>query len=177
MLALALSAWPLPLAAAEEGRVILLALELGAILLVAKLAGELAARVFRQPAVLGELLSGVLIGHHALGGVAIPGVGAPLFPAPEAGAAIPVSPELWAIAQLGAVLLLFLIGLETDFRMFLRYSVPGLFVGLGGVGFAFALGDLSSVALGLAPAPMHPAALFLGTISVATSVGITARST
>src|SRR5207302_42875 len=73
------------------------------------------------------------------------------------------------------VVLLFLAGLETDFRMFLRYSIAGLLVGLGGVLGSFLLGAWIAVAWGLAPSFLHPTALFLGAISVATSVGITAR--
>jgi Kef-type K+ transport system membrane component KefB len=167
-----------PLSAAAGGlaeRTMLLALELAAILLVAKIAGEIFERALKLPAVLGELLAGMAIGPYALGGIPLPGLGGPLFPPEPPGNPLPVSPELWAIAQIASIVLLFVVGLETDFRMFLRYSLPGLLVGMGGVVGAFFLGAWLAVAMGHAPSFMHPEALFLGTISVATSVGITAR--
>jgi Kef-type K+ transport system membrane component KefB len=88
-----------------------------------------------------------------------------------------VSPELYGIATLASIILLFLAGLETDLAAFLRYSVVGSCVGMGGLVAAFVMGDLCGV---LWPGNginsfMDPAALFLGVISVATSVGITAR--
>lgn len=153
----------------------LVLLELGAIVLAAKLAGELFERVLRQPAVLGEVLAGVAIGPHALGAARLPWIGAPLFPPPAAGAALPVAPEIWAIAQLASVVLLFVVGLETDLRMLARYGAAGLLVGVGGVAGSFALGAGITVGFGLAPSVLHPEALFLGAISVATSIGITAR--
>jgi len=174
--------FPLAEAASLTERMTLLVLEFAAILVVAKLAGELFERVLRQPAVLGELVAGIAIGPYALGGIDLPLLGHALFPAPgsgplapAAGATIPVSSELWALAQIAAIILLFVVGLETDFDMFLRYSFPGLLVGAGGVAGSFVLGDALTVAFGYAPNFMHPEALFMGAISVATSVGITAR--
>ncbi len=77
---------------------------------------------------------------------------------------------------MGSVILLFVSGLETDLKTFLRFSGKGSVVGLGGIFISFLLG--SGVTALLNPAVdsiMHPTALFLGTISTATSVGITAR--
>ncbi len=154
-----------------------LVLQLGMILVAAKLAGELFERWLRQPSVLGELLAGVAIGPYALGGIDLPAIGA-LFghaPSGEAPAAIPVSLELWSIAQIGSVILLFVAGLETDFHLFFRYGRPAIAIALGGIILPFALGDLIAVAFGLAAGPTDPVALFVGTIMTATSVGITAR--
>jgi Kef-type K+ transport system membrane component KefB len=170
----ALAALPLAAAGGLGHRMSLLVLQLAVILLVAKVVGELFERFLKQPAVLGELVAGMAIGPYALGRLALPGLG-PLFPRPGEGTLLPVSPELWGIAQLASIVLLFVVGLETDFRMFVRYSFPGLLVGLGGVLGSFFLGAAVTVAFGLAPHLLHPEALFLGTISVATSVGITAR--
>src|SRR5438128_425736 len=97
-------------------RVALFVLQLAVVLLAAKLAGEVATRV-GQPAILGELLAGVAIGPHALGALDVPGLGS-LFPAAEG--PVPILPELYAISQLGAVILLFSAGLETDLRLFLK---------------------------------------------------------
>lgn len=152
----------------------ILILQLGVIIIAAKIGGFLFQRFLNMPSVLGELASGMLIGPYALGGlIHLPSIGF-LFAEHEGLAA---SAELYGIATLASIILLFLAGLETDLAAFLRYSVVGSFVGLGGLVFSFLLGDLCAV---LWPGNgidsfMDPAALFLGVISVATSVGITAR--
>jgi Kef-type K+ transport system membrane component KefB len=150
-----------------------LVLQLAVIIICARLGGFLFQRFLKLPSVLGELVSGMVIGPYALGAkIPLPGIG-PLFATQTIG--LPVSSELYAIATIASIVLLFLSGLETDLRTFLRYSVVGSIVGLGGLLFSFILGDLCAVWFGLAPSFMHPTALFLGTISTATSVGITAR--
>ncbi len=154
-----------------------LVLQLSVILFAAKLAGELFERWLKQPSVLGELLAGVVIGPFALGGMNLPLVGA-LFghsTATEGISVIPVSNELWAVAQIGAVILLFYAGLETDFNLFFRYSGPAFTTALGGVILPFLFGDLATVLFGVAAGPLDPVALFMGAIMTATSVGITAR--
>ena len=152
----------------------LLVIQLAIIIIVAKVGGYLATRFLKMPSVLGELISGMIIGPYALGAkIILPDFG-PLF-TEHAGFA--ASAELYGIATLASIILLFLAGLETDLAAFLRYSVVGSVVGLGGLLSAFFIGDLAAV---LWPGNgihnfMDPAALFLGVISVATSVGITAR--
>ncbi len=151
----------------------LLVLQLALIIIAARLGGFLFQRFLKLPSVLGELVSGMIIGPYALGAkIPLPGIG-PLFATQTIG--LPVSSELYAIATIASIVLLFLSGLETDLRTFLRYSVVGSLVGLGGLFFSFILGDFCAVWFGLAPSFIHPTALFLGTISTATSVGITAR--
>ncbi len=151
-----------------------LVLQLAVIIICAKIGGYLVQRFLKMPSVLGELVSGMVIGPYALGGkILLPHVGA-LFSESYGFAA---SAELYGIATLASIILLFLAGLETDLAAFLRYSVVGSFVGMGGLLTAFVIGDLCAV---LWPGNgidhfMDPAALFLGVISVATSVGITAR--
>jgi len=151
--------------------------QLGVILLVAKLFGELFERYLKQSAVLGELVGGMLIGPYALGHlIRLPGMHEPLFAIPHGHAGgIPLSPELWGVAQLAAVLLLFGAGLETDFSLFLRFGVPAFVVGMGGVIFPFLFGVVLTVMFGYADNLMHPSALFMGAVMTATSVGITAR--
>jgi Kef-type K+ transport system membrane component KefB len=164
-------------AAAETGeaatpetaeRMTTLMLQLAVILCAAKLAAYACEHILKIPEVLGELAAGMLIGPYALG----PFLG--LFDKPLGGG-MPVSPELYGIATLASIILLYAAGLETDLSMFLRYSVAGSLVGVGGVLFSFVLGCLCAVWTGLADSMLSPAALFLGTISTATSVGITAR--
>ncbi|MCH7746059.1 MAG: cation:proton antiporter [Chloroflexi bacterium] len=147
------------------------------ILFAAKLGGELSERYLKVPAVIGELSVGIIIGPFALGGLEIFGLGSLFEPvaAGVEGFAIPVSESLWSIAQVGSIILLFMAGLETDLRQFLRYSGPASMVALGGVILPFVLGAGITVALGFADSFTDPKALFIGAISTATSIGITVR--
>ncbi|MDR2069153.1 MAG: cation:proton antiporter [Spirochaetaceae bacterium] len=148
-----------------------LVLQLGLIIFAVRIGGRLAKRL-GMPPVLGELLSGIVIGPHALGGLALPGFPRGLFPL-EAGP-LAVSAELYAFAVVASIILLFASGLETDLGLFLRYSLAGGVIGIGGVVFSFALGGLAGAVL-LRVSFMDPRCLFLGILSTATSVGITAR--
>jgi Kef-type K+ transport system membrane component KefB/mannitol/fructose-specific phosphotransferase system IIA component (Ntr-type) len=149
-----------------------LVLQLGVILFAVRFGGRLAKKA-RIPPVLGELLAGIAIGPYALGAVPLPGFPQGLFP-PETASTLAVTPELYAFATVASLILLFASGLETDLGLFLRYSLAGAVIGLGGVLFSFALGDLAGV-LFLRGAFSDPRCLFLGILSTATSVGITAR--
>ena len=117
-----------------------LAIQFGVILFAARLCG-IAATKLRIPSVLGELIAGIIIGPYVLGSLPIPlhGFHNGLFPLVE-GSSIPVSMPLYGIATLGSIILLFISGLETDLRMFFRYSLVGTIVGLGGVIFSFVFG-------------------------------------
>jgi Kef-type K+ transport system membrane component KefB len=154
-----------------------LMLQLAVIIIAAKAGGYFFQRVLKMPSVLGELVSGMIIGPYALGGlIPIPGLGALFSEVTIAGTPFAASIQLNGIATIASIVLLFLAGLETDLVTFMRYSVVGSLVGLGGLVTAFVLGDLCAV--WFYPGIDHfmdPTALFLGVISVATSVGITAR--
>ncbi len=137
-------------------------LALAAILVAAKLLGELAERI-GQPAVLGELVAGVLLGGSVLG--IVPAGGAP-------------GELIHVLAELGVVLLLFEIGLETDLREMFRVGTASLAVAVVGVVVPFALGYAywawtPHAASGAAN--LTTAAIFIGATLTATSVGITAR--
>jgi len=147
-------------------------LQLGFLIILTRMGGYWLRRWLHLPGVLGELLVGVIIGPYAMGRFHWPIVGH-LFTLGEAGAAI--SPELHAIATFAAIILLFLSGLETDLSTFLRYSLVGTIIGIGGVVVSFYLGAGCAVWFGLADSWISPAALFLGTIATATSIGISAR--
>ncbi len=153
-----------------------LVLGLAVILVAAKVVGELTERFLKQPSVLGELVAGMVIGPHALGSVDLPLVGR-LFSHSGAGAEsfIPVSPELWSVAQIAAVVLLFAAGLETDLRQFLRYAPQATVIAIGGVLLPFFLGAYGAVLFGGASSMLEPMPLFMGAAMTATSVGITAR--
>ncbi|MDR0450849.1 MAG: cation:proton antiporter [Treponema sp.] len=152
-----------------------LVLQLGVIIFAVRLGGRLVKKL-GVPQVLGELLAGVLIGPYALGAIPLPGFPQGLFssgPLPP-GETLAVSPELYAFAMVASIVLLFASGLETDLGLFLRYSVAGGLIGIGGVLASFALGNLAGAVL-LRTAFTDPRCRFLGILSTATSVGITAR--
>ena len=120
--------------------------------------------------------AGIIIGPFALGSLALPFIGVLFDPLGALeGSVIPVSSELWAVAQIASVVLLFSAGLETDLRQFFRYAGPASLVALGGVVFPFLLGVYGTILFGFADGFMDPRALFMGAILTATSVGITAR--
>jgi Kef-type K+ transport system membrane component KefB len=152
----------------------LFALQVGIVLIAAKIGGEVFERWLLQPAVLGELVAGVLIGPYAIGAVAWPVVGR-VFGDASAAAAIPIPTPLWVFAELAAVVLLFVAGLETDFAAFVRFGPTAIVVAVGGVILPFAFGDVAAVAAGFAPGYLSPGALFVGAALTATSVGVTAR--
>jgi Kef-type K+ transport system membrane component KefB/mannitol/fructose-specific phosphotransferase system IIA component (Ntr-type) len=150
-----------------------LVIQVGLILFLVRLGGGLAHRL-GVPAVLGELGAGILVGPYALGGLAIPGFPHGLFASLAGSANIPVSPELYGIATIASIILLFVSGLETDPRLFIKYALAGGLVGLGGVLLAFVSGTVFGMLL-FGGGFMHSRNLFLGILSTATSVGITAR--
>lgn len=119
----------------------------------AKIAGELFEH-FRQPPVVGELLAGVLVGPHVLGFV----------PAADEGV-------LTVVAELGVIILLFTVGLETSVADLRRVGRPAVAVGFLGVALPFAAGVALMFPLGYGRAD----ALFVSAAIVATSVGVTAR--
>jgi Kef-type K+ transport system membrane component KefB len=133
------------------------------ILVAAKLLGELAER-FGQPAVLGELIAGVLLGGSVLGIVPTEGTGGEI---------------IHLLAELGVALLLFEIGLETDLRAMFRVGPASLSVAAVGVVLPFVLGFAYWAylphAAGDGATDLTTAAIFVGATLTATSVGITAR--
>jgi Kef-type K+ transport system membrane component KefB len=155
-----------------------LVFQLAIILLLAKLAGEICVRYIKIPPVLGELSVGILIGPHLLGGMSF-GYIPPLFEVHSL--TVDVDPvayipgELWFLAQVAAIVLLFSTGLETNIKQFLRYVGPASAVAAGGVVIPFLLGVWATVFFGYASGFTSPEALFMGAIMTATSIGITAR--
>ncbi|HVR41187.1 MAG TPA: cation:proton antiporter [Thermoanaerobaculia bacterium] len=129
-----------------------LLLALIAIFVAAKLFGEIAERL-GQPAVLGELVGGVLVGVSGLQLVD------------------PHQETIHLLSELGVVLLLFLIGLETDLKKLLSVGGSATAVAFVGVALPFAGG----VALGHFLGFRMLVAVLLGASLTATSVGITAR--
>ena len=146
-------------------------MQLAVIVIAAKLFGRLCEKYLKQPSVIGEVLAGMVIGPFALGGVSLPGLG-PLFSVAEGGH---VEERMHTIAVVASVVLLFLAGLESDLKKFLRYVAAGVATGLGGAILSFFLGAGVTVWLGGASGLADPKALIMGTVATATSVGLTAR--
>ena len=132
---------------------------LAIILLAAKLLGHLALRV-GQPAVLGELVAGILLGNMALAGVD-----------PLGG--LSSDPFVDLLARLGVIVLLFEVGLESTVRDMMKVGLSALLVAVVGVVVPLGLGWL--VGRWLLPEQSVYVHMFLGATLSATSVGITAR--
>ncbi|HSE43398.1 MAG TPA: cation:proton antiporter [Acidobacteriota bacterium] len=167
----------------EQGithEVTLLILQLAFILFIARIFGEIFEKFLKQPGVLGELVAGMLLGPYLLGSyLKLPVIGSlfPILPAAslEAQANIPIQFPLYAIGQLGSVVLLLMAGLETNLASFLRFAGKATIVGAAGIVIPFVAGAYVTIWFGYATAFFDGAALFMGAILAATSVGITAR--
>ena len=132
---------------------------LAVILVAAKLGGDLAARL-GQPAVLGELLVGVVLGNLSWTG----------FTGLEP---IKHNASIEMLAGLGVLILLFEVGLESTVRQMMQVGVSSLLVAVIGVATPFALGW--GVGVFFLPGASPYVYAFLGATLCATSVGITAR--
>ncbi len=110
-------------------------LELLILLAGSRLIGEL-FRALKQPAVLGELLAGVLLGPTVLGRLA-PGAHAWLFPTPP-GRLLP--PALEAFSMFGVTLMLLAAGLEVDLSLCRKHRKPTAYCALFGTVFPLAVG-------------------------------------
>ncbi len=137
----------IPIAAASEAAAALT--DLAIVLIAAKLGDELFKRI-GQPAIIGEILAGVLVGPAVFGFVELTDV-------------------LEVFSELGVVFLLFWVGLETRLHEMREVGGTALRVGVAGVAIPFAGG----LAVGLALGESTETALFLGAALSATSVGIT----
>ncbi|MBN6204831.1 cation:proton antiporter [Ralstonia pickettii] len=127
-------------------------LYLAIIIIAAKIAGAITVR-FGQPAVLGELIVGVLLGPSVLG-------------------LIEESDLLGTFSTIGVILLMFIAGLETDLQEFKRSAKSATLVGLGGIIFPLFLGYMVGMMMDLSTLQ----AWFLGVMLSATSVSISVQS-
>jgi Kef-type K+ transport system membrane component KefB/predicted amino acid-binding ACT domain protein len=132
-----------------------LLLDLLVVLAAAKLAAEAAERI-RVPAVLGEIVAGIVVGPSVLGLVEVTG---------QRGVSLGV------LAELGVLLLLLQVGMEMDLAELGRVGRASLLVAVIGVALPFVAGAVAGVGLGFDT----ETAIFLGAALTATSVGITAR--
>ena len=149
----------------------ILILQLGIILFAVRIFGNLAKKI-GFPQVLGELIAGIIIGPYALGGIHLPGFAHGLFPL--AIGPLSVSNELYAFATVASIILLFVSGLETNIKLFIRYSFAGGIISISGVLASFVAGDLIGMLL-FKTSFMDPRCLLLGLLITSNSLGIVAR--
>lgn len=136
--------------AADSGHAGLL-LALFTILITAKVMAEIFERL-RQPAVVGEILAGVIIGPSVLG-------------------IVQPSEILSIFAEIGVILLLFNVGLDIKPKSLLSVGNKAILVGVLGIAIPFVAGYYVATLWG----GNFAEAMFMGAALVATSVGITAR--
>jgi len=141
------------------GPILNILLELIIILLAAKLGGDLFER-FHQPAVLGELVIGMLVGNlHLIGFNLFSTFGHDL--------------TLEILAELGVIILLFEVGLESTVKDMMKVGLASFMVAIFGVVAPFFLGW--GVGYFFLPHESIYVHIFIGATLTATSVGITAR--
>ncbi|HEY4091746.1 MAG TPA: cation:proton antiporter [Luteibacter sp.] len=126
------------------------------IFVAAQIGGEIAQRL-KLPAVVGEIAAGCVIGPSALGWVALPDIAA--------------GTPLDVLAEIGVILLLFSVGLETRLDDLKKVGASAFLVGILGVFIPFGLGALWAHGSGFD----WIRSMFVAAAFVATSAGITAR--
>ena len=143
-------------------------LQLGLLVLAARLGGALFRR-WKLPSTLGSLVAGLVIGPQVLGG--LPGA-APLFES-----CADVTSGVAGVVALAMMVLLFLVGLETDVRLLRRHALVALLVGLGGTVAALLSGAAMLVHVVPGGALCWAPALLFAAIAVSgTSVGSVAST-
>lgn len=149
----------------EDSQIVRFFFIVAVMLVVGKASGEVFERI-RQPAVLGELIAGAVLGGSVLG----------IIPT-EAGD--PLTGVVHILAEVGVVILLFEIGLETDLKEMFRVGAAASSVALVGVVLPFLFGFLFWFSPMVDPSYSKVSdsttAIFVGATLTATSVGITAR--
>jgi Kef-type K+ transport system membrane component KefB len=126
--------------------------ELALILLASKIAGDISVKL-GQPAVLGKLLIGVLLGPAVLGLVS-------------------ETKTLEELSQIGVILLMFIAGMETDLNEFKRSGKAAALVGINGIIVPLLAGFLAGMMMKMTMVE----ALFLGLLLSATSVSISVQA-
>ncbi|MFE2286507.1 cation:proton antiporter [Streptomyces sp. NPDC059443] len=157
----------------KDATLAMLLLDIGVVLLAGAALGRIAQRL-RQPAVVGEIVAGVLLGPSVLG--LLPGhLTERLFPAE-------VRPLLSAVSQVGLILFMFVVGWEFEKRLIRPHAKLAAGVSLSSIAMAFGLG----VALAPFLYPEHATvagheisfiafATFLGTAMSVTAFPVLAR--
>ena len=139
-------------------------------LIFARILGHIFDKI-NQPAVIGEIIAGIV-----LGGIILVFFSGQNFyflsfqlPLPELDFA---SVEFAFMAELGILFLLFISGLETNISQLKKVEKSASFVAVGGVILPFILGTFAAIGLGF----RTEESIIVGLILVATSVGVTIRT-
>ncbi|MHB9023508.1 MAG: cation:proton antiporter [Armatimonadota bacterium] len=141
----------------------LLLLLLATILGVAKLSGHISRRYLHQPAVVGELLAGLILGPSVLNML-----GWPLF----AGSGEWLHEFVTVLAEIGVLLLMFIAGLETDLGQLRKLGKTALWTAISGVLLPMGLGLGTALLFRLSISE----SIFIGAVLAATSVSISAQT-
>ena len=129
-----------------------LLIQISVILILARICGEIALRL-NAPPLIGELLAGIILGPSLFGWVE-----------PNA--------VLHFLAEIGIILLLFEVGLETDLERLIKAGPQAVIVAIAGFILPFVLGSVTSYWVFDLPLLVS---LFIGGTLTATSIGITIR--
>ena len=119
---------------------------LAVILISAKLLGELFFRFLKLPRVIGELSAGIIIGPLRFRWFSFRWIWT--IYSFDDHSSIPVSQSLYFLANVGAVILLFEAGLETNKQRFFNNIGSATFVAVGGVVLPFLLGLFGTIMFG-----------------------------
>jgi Kef-type K+ transport system membrane component KefB len=145
-------------------------LALAVVLIAGHVLGRLLVAV-GQPPVIGEVVSGILLGPSLLGRVA-PGVESYLFPDSA-------RPALAVVAQLGVILYMFVVGLEFDAGSLRRRAAPFVFISQASIAVPFLLGlglaTLIYPELSQPGVPFIAFAMFMGIAMSITAFPVLAR--
>lgn len=143
-------------------------------ILVVLVASRAFAMIFRragQPAVVGEIFAGILLGPSILGAF-FPQLHSFLFPADSL-------TVLHSLAQIGLILFLFMVGMEFDLPAFRTHARPALLISVSSIALPFVLGMLLAYQLHeqLAPPGVSPLSfsLFVGVAMSVTAFPVLAR--
>jgi Kef-type K+ transport system membrane component KefB len=142
------------------------------VLIVARLCGELTERYLKQPPVLGELIAGIIISPFALGGFFHDPV-ILNFATIHGAFGLKEFHVMEILSEIAVIALLFVAGVETDVKSFLKYGKTGAAVAFGGVILPFIFGFIATMLF------FHETGvvgwLFMGAVLTATSIGVTVR--
>ncbi|MBN2546366.1 MAG: PTS sugar transporter subunit IIA [Spirochaetes bacterium] len=158
-----------------SNKMMTLVLQIGVILLCAKF-GYIIFERLKLPGILGEIASGIIIGPYLIGKIPFYGFPNGLFPLNNGFLAI----ELYSFSYIASIILFFMIGLETNFKLFTRNTIKCGFIGFSGGFLSFIIGDLAAVIFSgyISDIPLSflsKEALIIGAIATATSITISAR--
>jgi Kef-type K+ transport system membrane component KefB len=156
--------------AAQNATLLHVLLALLVIIVASRVCGALFRR-FNQPAVIGEVVAGIMLGPSLLGRVA-PGASAFLLPPA-------VAPYLGVIAQVGVILFMFLVGVELDTGLLRRRTHTTVAISHASIVAPFLLGSLTALwiypKLSTRDVPFGVFALFMGVSMSVTAFPVLAR--